>query len=1057
MADTYHAFAAMLRHVAFVLLILCSTSVLGQGKLVPQHSGSGTADLVISPSGNLFVTVRDHSLQLWDARSGRHIRSFRGEPDPLDLRKREVLTTALFLPDESQLVFGGTGEKLHFWNLKTDALQGSVQIERPLRSLAVSSTRGVLVASDAKGLLFINIQDRSTSKRIAVPSGKVRFLDGSSKIAVTDFWSTYIFEVSSSKLLSRISPRGPDHGGLTCAIPTPDGQAIVSVHSGIVAMQSVNASSTSTKLDEILSENESCSSIQFSDAESHFWIGSDAGNLTLYAWERATRTAKRIRTIQAGGRHALAAMFPGSSNLLVASQHSAHLGIWDPNKETQIADLSSSELKASNAFGVQISADGRKLAWGTAHGAMICELRNCTNYQKIGNRPAFQVHFSADGASLLVMYRSFDSRDKTVELTEWSVVTTDPPKLLRSQVATEDSEVLKLYSQARIAQSYPTWNELFISLAHHFDLEALVRKDRDRFIESGEKIVREYFSSAKEPQSAAISRSGRFTANFVEEPQSTVGSIEVYNRETRTVVAKVGRFSYPTDDNTASRMPIRFSPDERYLAYRVFDVIHLRSLADGRTIALEGHLDLVASLAFSNDGKLLISAGWDCIRIWDVHSAKELAAIASVPDIGVIVYTPHGFYQSSSEKIEDVLSVREGLRSYRIDQFRERFFRPDLVRASLSGRSLEEFGAISAIKPAPTIELGPLPSATGQRSLRLEIRVRDSGGGIGNLRVYQNGTAVNELRLSSKPSDPSPNGIAEYLDLQLAPGKNEIRVTAHNAENSMESVPARAEVTATHIATRPSLYALVIGIDRFKNPKLDLNFSGSDAKAFSNALRRGATGIFDRVHIEELTTSEQTTKEAILRQFLVARQQPRPEDVFVLFVASHGIIDDGTYYLATSNVGSVSSQRLSIDALSQNDLRAAIATIPSTKKLIILDTCHSGRLGEAIMSAMLTRGLNEETAAKLLARAVGATILAGSTSAQQALEGYRNHGLFTYALVEGLAGKADRNKDGFVTTTELLEWVEEEVSTIALKQYGHRQYPTPYLAGQPWPIVRTQQ
>ena len=51
-------------------------------------------------------------------------------------------------------------------------------------------------------------------------------------------------------------------------------------------------------------------------------------------------------------------------------------------------------------------------------------------------------------------------------------------------------------------------------------------------------------------------------------------------------------------------------------------------------------------------------------------------------------------------------------------------------------------------------------------------------------------------------------------------------------------------------------------------------------------------------------------------------------------------------------------------------LKELIANIPSTKKLIIIDTCSAGALGEAIQVAMLTRGMSEDTAMKILSRAV---------------------------------------------------------------------------------------
>lgn len=50
------------------------------------------------------------------------------------------------------------------------------------------------------------------------------------------------------------------------------------------------------------------------------------------------------------------------------------------------------------------------------------------------------------------------------------------------------------------------------------------------------------------------------------------------------------------------------------------------------------------------------------------------------------------------------------------------------------------------------------------------------------------------------------------------------------------------------------------------------------------------------------------------------------------------------------------------------------------------------------------------------------------------------HGIFTYYLLEGLAGKADRNGDGLVTVSELYEYVEDQVDRKA-REAGGRQRP----------------
>ncbi len=56
-------------------------------------------------------------------------------------------------------------------------------------------------------------------------------------------------------------------------------------------------------------------------------------------------------------------------------------------------------------------------------------------------------------------------------------------------------------------------------------------------------------------------------------------------------------------------------------------------------------------------------------------------------------------------------------------------------------------------------------------------------------------------------------------------------------------------------------------------------------------------------------------------------------------VASHGTVDDGEYFLITSNVGSTRTEKLKTDAISQTAFKELIANIPTTKKLLVIDAC----------------------------------------------------------------------------------------------------------------------
>ena len=109
---------------------------------------------------------------------------------------------------------------------------------------------------------------------------------------------------------------------------------------------------------------------------------------------------------------------------------------------------------------------------------------------------------------------------------------------------------------------------------------------------------------------------------------------------------------------------------------------------------------------------------------------------------------------------------------------------------------------------------------------------------------------------------------------------------------------------------------------------------------------------------------------------------------------------------------------------------------------------HVGRL------ALLTRGLDEVAALKVLSRAVGTTVLAASTTTQQALEGYEDHGLFTYVVAQGLMGKGGVDQNGVVNTLALAHYVDANVPELAQQNFNHPQYPTIETNGPAFPLTK---
>src|ERR1700733_12477769 len=197
------------------------------------------------------------------------------------------------------------------------------------------------------------------------------------------------------------------------------------------------------------------------------------------------------------------------------------------------------------------------------------------------------------------------------------------------------------------------------------------------------------------------------------------------------------------------------------------------------------------------------------------------------------------------------------------------------------------------------------------------------------------------------------------------------------------------------------------------------------------------------------------TKEALPAAFARYRTI-NPSDVFLFYAASHGAIESANiasreYFLIPSNLHTVSDEAIRGDGLSEGELKRMIGSIPATRKLLMLDTCHAGAMGDAMMVS--TRDLAEGGAVTVLAGAVGSTILSASTSDQEALEGENGHGLFTSVLLRGLGGGADLLKNGSVKTLDLAVYIDDQVPKIALEHFRREQYPNTHSAGRSFEIV----
>jgi len=206
-------------------------------------------------------------------------------------------------------------------------------------------------------------------------------------------------------------------------------------------------------------------------------------------------------------------------------------------------------------------------------------------------------------------------------------------------------------------------------------------------------------------------------------------------------------------------------------------------------------------------------------------------------------------------------------------------------------------------------------------------------------------------------------------------------------------------------------YAVVVGITNYSSGYWKdhrLPYARPDAEAVAKLLQAQGytvTSLYD----------ERATKHNILAAFEALADKLQVSDRVVVFISSHG-----------TNKSTASGKRGYIvpydgsdyaSYLSDAELKDASAAMQTARhQLFIIDACYAG--------LMITRSggvppdvpnyLNEVTTR--IAREV---VTAGGGDQEVLDSGPNGHSVFTNALLEGLNGQADLNRDGYITFSEL--------------------------------------
>ncbi|HEY6333549.1 MAG TPA: caspase family protein [Blastocatellia bacterium] len=333
------------------------------------------------------------------------------------------------------------------------------------------------------------------------------------------------------------------------------------------------------------------------------------------------------------------------------------------------------------------------------------------------------------------------------------------------------------------------------------------------------------------------------------------------------------------------------------------------------------------------------------------------------------------------------------------------------------------------------------------RPYRLMVRgtVAPESGRITSLTV--NGEAVS-LTQASGSRALIHNPCAEGQDLPWAQFSRELSIASADHPIVIEAKDSAGNLCRVTIPVtagsgppapqfRGRKYAAIIGVSRYKYLDAGLNnlqFADADARAIRDFLKRKEGGGFadsDILYME----NEQATVDAVRDALTRFLQRANEDDLVFLFIAGHGSPDPyspSNLYLIMHDTKVAD---MSTSALPMADLEDVLThTLRAKRVVAFIDTCHSAGISEdRKLTLTPSAGVENNVVNLYAARLFGETGRAVITSSdvnevsRESREWGGGHGVFTMALLEGLAGAADSNKDHVVTAGELFEYVRNRV------------------------------
>ncbi len=476
------------------------------------------------------------------------------------------------------------------------------------------------------------------------------------------------------------------------------------------------------------------------------------------------------------------------------------------------------------------------------------------------------------------------------------------------------------------------------------------------------------------------------------------------------------------------------SPDQKYFAGQSERGVMIYEVSTGNIRAKLQMTDQVAGVCYSSDGKrLIVTDATEQATIWDATSLmpstdptsqptlRRVGSFVVMRDGSWLAMDTDGRYDASDPSnvtgASYVLEWDGGLEPIDVQQLKSLFYEPGLL-AKLLGTNSEPLRSVpnlSAIRLYPEVKL----TRSERNPNRVEVALTErDGGGIGAVHVLINGKEVmtkdgvgffsvnaSDYTQYFLPAARLPEGRGNLLQVYATNKQGDL---AGRAETVDLGIPEGLKTPDVH------LYGLFVGVGDYVGNDKDLKAPPSDAEKLGEAVGRVAERLLPkRVHITELTTDTKEadgrpTRDSIIKWFDDVSKKATSSDIVVVFFAGHGtsIIggQKGYFFLtADADPSAVTPSMVGTSTITGEDLQKRLASIPASKQVIILDTCHSGAAADRLLQSDRSVSSDFARAYESIKDGSGTWLLAGAAADQLSYESNNvDHGMLTYSLLEAI-------------------------------------------------------